>query len=167
MTSDRDRPADFDPAHLTPEHARAAAAIAAEQIRWLNHATIGPRPSALHSPADVDVILTELGALGQRLPQLLDQLGAYTSAECREGRVRVDALGASSLATEAQAVAVLLRHLGTATTGAREFESGVNKARQITAKLTGAPEPRPTLREAEPRFPWPWANEFPEPQEGD
>ena len=133
---------EFDYTNMTPENVRKAANLAAEAIRYLNVATLDRPREVLRDPADVDRILADLETLGQRLPQLLDQLGARMTAETKAGRVRVNAPGAKSPSTETLAVAASCRYLEEGITGAEMFQTAVHDARQITATLAPAPEPR-------------------------
>ena len=139
---------DFDYSNMTPENVLKAANQAAEAIRYLNHATLSPVTAALRYPGDVDAVLVALEELGQRLPQLLDQLGAWMVAECKADRVRVVVPGAHSPSTEAVAVAALRQYLDEAGVGAEAFRRAIHDGRQITATLA---QTRPTLRASEPQ----------------
>lgn len=131
---------EFDYTDMTPENTRKAANQAAEAIRFLNHATFPGRTAALRYPGDVDAVLVALDALGERLPQLLDQLGAWMAAETKAGRIRVAAPGAHTPSTEAVAVAALCMHLGEAAGVVEVFRRALHDGRQITATLAAAPE---------------------------
>lgn len=139
---------EFDYTSMTPENVLKAANLAAEAIRFMNHATLSPATAQLRYPGDVDAILVALEAVGERLPQLLDQLSNWETAECKAGRLRVAAPGAHSPSTEAVAVSVLQVHLDKAGRDAEAFRVAVHDARQITATLA---EARPTLRTSEPQ----------------
>jgi hypothetical protein len=58
-----------------PEHTRRLAETFAEIARALNHQT--RHPESLGGPADADRVTRELSSAASRLPQLLDQLGAW------------------------------------------------------------------------------------------
>lgn len=133
---------EFDYSTMTPENVLRAARLAAEAVRFLNHATFSPVTAALRYPSDVDAVLVAMDALGERLPQLLDQLAAWMTAETKAGRVRVATPGAHSPSAEAVAVSALQVHLNKAGEGAEAFRVPVHDARQITATLAAAPEPR-------------------------
>ncbi len=125
----------------SPEDTRRTAALAAEAIRRLNHATLGVHATeALQEPADADAVLVELDSLTERLPQLLAQLGAWLAAECRAGRLRV-AYGAwaHSPSTEALAVSAIRQYLTEAAARTEALREVLHDARQITAALAAAP----------------------------
>jgi len=137
MTDD-DRPLDYSA--MTPENTRKAAALAAEAVRFLNHATLFPTAPALEYPSDVDALLADLETLQQRLPQLLGQLGEWMAAECKAGRVRVSCgTYAHSPSTEGIAVSALRQYLTEAAARADGAREALHDARQITAALAGVP----------------------------
>ena len=131
---------DFDYGNMTRENLRRAVSMAAEAIRYANHLTLGTGTTALEYPSDVDAVLVDLETLAQRLPQLLDQLGAWMAAECAAGRVRVAISGAHSPSTEGVAVSALRIHLDKAGWGVEASRQALHDARQITAKLAGVPD---------------------------
>ncbi len=131
---------DFDYEHMTPENVRGAAHTAAEAIRYMNHATIFAGSGGLKYPSDVDAVLVSLESLGERLPQLVKQLGDWLIAECRAGRVRVtSAPPAHSPSIEARAVSMVRQYLTEADGHAGGWSTSVHDARQITAALAGVP----------------------------
>ena len=67
----------------------AAAALAAQAVRELNHATITAGTGYTH-PMDVTVTLTELAALVCRLPQALSQASRWLTTEHTAGRLGHD-----------------------------------------------------------------------------
>jgi hypothetical protein len=133
--------AEFDYSHMTPGNVMAAASIAAEAIRYVNHATRGgPDAVALESPADVDAVLADLEILALRLPQLLGQIGGWLVAECRAGRLQIDSGSwASSASIEAMAVAAVRQYLTEASSHAEALGEVLHEARQVTAALAAAP----------------------------
>jgi hypothetical protein len=64
-----------------------AAGLAAETIRYLNHAA--PR-GGVTDPATVAAVASELSAMAYLLPQLLSALGVWLTAEVAAGRVADD-----------------------------------------------------------------------------
>ena len=130
---------DFDYENMTPENLRHAASVAAEAVRYMNHATL--IPGALRYPSDVDAVLVDLETLAQRFPQLLGQLAAWLVTECKANRVHVEnAPPVHSPSVEAQAVAMVRRYLNEAGAEAAHVAASLHDARQITAKLKGVPD---------------------------
>jgi hypothetical protein len=64
-----------------------AAGLAAECVRYLNHAA--PR-GGVTAPATVCAVASELSLMAYRLPQLLSALGGWLTAEAAAGRVADD-----------------------------------------------------------------------------
>jgi hypothetical protein len=63
------------------------AGLAAESVRYLNHAV--PR-GGVTDPATVAVVASDLSLAAYRLPQLLSALGAWLTAEAAAGRLGDD-----------------------------------------------------------------------------
>ncbi len=129
--------AEFDYNHMTPESIRDAARTAAEAIRYMNHGTRG----GLEDPRDADVILAELEAATERLPQLLSQISRWLVAECQAGRLRLTSGSSSahSPSGEAMAVAAIRQYLTEAKADTGALHGALHDARQITAALVPAP----------------------------
>jgi hypothetical protein len=85
----------------SPEATLRAAGLAAEAVRYLNHATM--HREAIAYPSEADALIRELAVMAGRLPQLLGQIGARVNAEHEAGRIRL----ASGTGLEAAAYAVL------------------------------------------------------------
>lgn len=64
------------------------AAIAAEAIRALNHATLPGRPG-LVEPADAYRVFTDLALLADRLGQAIDQVQQFLDREALAGTIRI------------------------------------------------------------------------------
>jgi hypothetical protein len=66
----------------------ALARAAAESVRSLNHATLGPDGPG--QPADAYQVLGELSLTASRIPQLLGQVGRWLAAALAAGRLGCD-----------------------------------------------------------------------------
>jgi hypothetical protein len=122
----------------SPQQTREVASLAAEAIRFLNHATGHHAAAALGWPADADSVTGSMATLVMRLPQLLGQLGDWFERERAAGRLRI-AYGPFEGDADA-AVTELRRVLGFAGVTAEGVYSALNAAAQITAAI-GAPFP--------------------------
>ena len=115
--------------------------LAAEAVRWLNHATIDP--GGYSYPGDVYSVISGLQTLMQRLPQSLNQAGGALEALDDAGRV-VDVQRPQR--TEATVVAVtesLAFAAGRADTLARELASAHEAAARLAYRdPAGAGESR-------------------------
>lgn len=123
---------------LSPERTREAARLAAEAIRYLNHATGRHRGGALEWASDADAVTGSLATMAMRLPQLLDQLGGWLAGECAAGHLRV-AYGPYQGDGPA-AVAEVRRLYQDAETAANALYAALNAAAQVTAAIGGYPQ---------------------------
>ena len=73
-----------------PENTLRAAELAAEAIRYLNHATSWDAAQALPDPGACDSLVGHLQTLTSRLPQLLRQVATVTNRQAADPRLEVD-----------------------------------------------------------------------------
>lgn len=113
--------------------AKEYADAAAQAIRLLNHATIGP--GALTTANEVDEVLVELAQLASRLPQAIDQTTRGLLELLNAGQLEHDAgLSMFDLDGEIDEAATLL---GNAIEAAQSLYRALDAARQITSHLSG------------------------------
>jgi hypothetical protein len=110
---------------------RAAAALVAELVRRLNLATQAHSYVPLEQPADVDELLAELALTFERVPQLLDQLGA------RLGRWQEDpdVYTTRPEHTASSTIALVTFHLGATRTAIMDAARSVRTAQGLTSTL--------------------------------
>jgi hypothetical protein len=107
-----------------------AANTAAEGVRALNHATIGP--AGYTWPADVDAVIGELECLAHRLPQAFEQAARWLGRQHGEGLIGHDD-GIDPEITVEEALGDLER----AAREARELGITLESVRESTSNLTG------------------------------
>ena len=112
----------------------ALAAITAEAIRVLNHATRDS--AAIGEPATTDRVLADLATAVDRLPQLLAQLTHWLTGQYTSGRLAHDRGQLTDAVTSV--VAVLDRD---AAPHAARLAAALNQAHQATAGLYRASGP--------------------------
>jgi hypothetical protein len=115
----------------SPDRTREAADLAAEALRYLNHAT---RDSgALEYPNDAAAVLASLATLASRLPQLLSQISDRFGADLAAGRLTVEY--GPYAGDPRQAVAMVRRLLGDASANAGGLSERLDAAHQVTAAI--------------------------------
>lgn len=107
---------------------------AAEAVRSLNHAALGP--GGLRQPADAYDVLGELQLAASRLPYLLAQVGHWLAAALDAGRLGSDD-GTDPAGAVGTARAFLAGARGTAAALARDLGC----AQQQLSAVHGTPEP--------------------------
>jgi hypothetical protein len=119
-----------------PGETRKLAETMAEYARLLNHRTL--RHAALRYPSDADRVVRELALMAGRLPQLLEQIGAWLAAEQEAGRIEVapNEFGGGPLAA-ARAVAAARLRLDAARLEAEELHGALEYAGHVLAELGG------------------------------
>lgn len=121
----------------TPEYIKQVARHFAEAVRVLNHLTLAHRaPGTLRQPADADYVLVEVATAIERLPQLLEQMGAWFDNELAVGGLEVK-YGQFERNTQ-DAVLVIGQDLLAARNHLGRAWEALNRARQVTATI-GAP----------------------------
>ncbi|MFI1161975.1 hypothetical protein [Streptomyces sioyaensis] len=75
---------------MTDQTPTGHASAAAEAVRHLNHATLGPGRDGWQYPGDAYSVIGDLVALAQRLPQALDQIAQFVTRLESEGHLRSD-----------------------------------------------------------------------------
>lgn len=120
----------------SPENTRRAAALAAEAIRFLNHATGNRDSEALRYPSDVDAVVQDLAVAVMRMPQLFGQIAQWLGRECDTGRleVRYGPNAGHPQHAAAQVSALMVA----AAEAADRLHTVLDAARQVTASI-GAP----------------------------
>lgn len=126
----------------SPQQTREVASLAAEAIRFLNHATGHHAAAALDWPADADSVTGSVATLVMRLPQLLSQLGDWFERERAAGRLRI-AYG-NFEGNPAGAVEKLQVLFGEASAFGGGLYSSLHAAAQITAAIGGNPRDEET-----------------------
>lgn len=119
----------------SPERTAEAAALMADAVRYLNHATLDRPKDALNYPADLDRVIAHLETMAQRMPQLLDQLQGWLRNEtgaCRTEITYGQYAGRADLAYEQTAIR-LEQAAGQFAEAARALE----QAHQITSAISG------------------------------
>ena len=104
---------------------------AAEAIRGLNHHT--RHLDAFADPTELSWLLADLAATARRLPQLLDQLGAWLNHERDKGRLRAD-----TDANPADLVALAHAQLTGAARHAQHLAAALDTGQQHAAHLAMA-----------------------------
>ena len=107
---------------------------AAEAVRSLNHAALGP--GGLRQPADAYDVLGELSLAASRLPYLLTQVGHWLTATLDAGQLGSDD-GTDPAGTVGAARAFLADARGTAAALARDL----GRAQQQLSAVHGTPGP--------------------------
>lgn len=120
----------------TPQYARQVAAGVAEAVRVLNHATFPSSRQALNSAADADAVLRELATMGQRLPQLCQQIGGWLEAQQRQGNLAVTY--GQHRGDPSGAAAQVAVWLGAAGAAASEMAASLTAAAGITSTISMA-----------------------------
>ena len=113
---------------FTPERANAAARLAADAIRYLNHAT-SQEAGACHA-SDVWDVLGSLGVAAGRLRQTFDQLGRNLEADLATGRMRIDE-GSPHAEDPEGGVQAARWQLQLISDTARELELGIAEAQRL------------------------------------
>ncbi|MFE1777176.1 hypothetical protein [Streptomyces sp. NPDC059008] len=75
---------------MTDQTPAGHASAAAEAVRHLNHATLGPGRDGWQYPSDAYSVVGDLVALAQRLPQALDQIAQFVTQLEAQGHLRSD-----------------------------------------------------------------------------
>jgi hypothetical protein len=107
---------------------------AAEAVRSLNHAALGP--GGLRQPADAYDVLGELSLAASRLPYLLTQVGHWLAAALDAGQFGTDD-GTDPAGAVGTARAFLADARGTAAALARDL----GRAQQQLSAVHGTPDP--------------------------
>lgn len=126
---------EFDYSNMTPADVLVAVSTAAEAIRFVNHATLGPNV-ALEYPSDVDTVLVELESIARRLPQLLEHLGSWLGAEAKAGYLEVTS--GKFTAKPELAADVARTSLDVAAARFQDAETALIAAHKITATMASA-----------------------------
>ena len=116
--------------------ATALARQAAETVRSLNHAALGP--GGLRQPADAYDVLGELSLAASRLPCLLTQVGHWLAAALDAGQ-----LGSDDGTDPAGAVGTARAYLGSARGSAADLARALGCAQQQLSAVHGTPEREP------------------------
>jgi hypothetical protein len=109
------------------EHAEAAA----EALRNLNRATLGP--DGYQWPSDVDTVIGDLQVTAHRMQQALQQAARWLNRAEQEGRIGVDTPAVSST----ELIEALDNQLRAAVMSAADLASTLDGARRFTSHLTG------------------------------
>lgn len=116
--------------------ATALARQAAEAVRSLNHAALGP--AGLRQPADAYDVLGELQLAASRLAYLLAQVGHWLDAALGAGQ-----LGCDDGTDPAGAVRTARAFLGSARGSATALALALARAQQQLSAVHGTPDPEP------------------------
>jgi hypothetical protein len=114
------------------EEPATLARAAAEAVRALNHATLGP--DGLAQPADACEVLGELSLTASRIPQLLGQVGRWLAATLAAGR-----LGCDDSTDPAAAVSGAWLFISDARASAAAPARDLDYAQQQLAAVNGGP----------------------------
>jgi len=117
----------------TPQ-ATVLARQAAEAVRSLNHAALGP--GGLRQPADAYDVLGELSLTASRLPYLLAQVGRWLSAALDAGQ-----LGSDDGTDPAGAIGTARAFLASARGSAASLARDLGRAQQQLSAVHGTPAP--------------------------
>ncbi|MBO0743419.1 MAG: hypothetical protein J2P43_00245 [Candidatus Dormibacteraeota bacterium] len=122
---------------FSPERTNAAARLAADAIRYLNHATA--QGSGAGHASDVWDVLGSLGVAVGRLRQTFDQLGRTLEADLATGRLRIDE--GTPYAEDPQGGVHAARwQLRLVSDGARELELGIAEAQRLIFGMSLEPK---------------------------
>lgn len=113
---------------FTPERTNAAARLAADAIRYLNHAT--SQENGAYHASDVWDVLGSLGVAVGRLRQTFDQLGRTLEADLATGRMQIDE-GTPHAEDPDGAVQAARWQLQLVSDTARELELGIAEAQRL------------------------------------
>ena len=122
---------------FSPERANAAARLAADAIRYLNHAT--SQESGTCHATDVWDVLGSLGVTVGRLRQSFDQLGRTLEADMATGRLRIDE-GTPHAEDPERGVQAARWQLRLVADMARELELGIAEAQRLIFGMSLEPE---------------------------
>jgi hypothetical protein len=120
------------------EHTAATAALAAEAVRFLNHATGPHAASGLRYPATVYRIADDLSSAAYRMTQLFGQLGGWLARQDAAGM-----LGTDDGTPAGQVVAAARVNLTSATAAATELSAYLDALHNSLATLNGRGPNRP------------------------
>jgi hypothetical protein len=116
----------------TPPSTTEVAATAAQAARELSHRTRGP--DAFTGPAELYRLVAELGLLVDALPQLVNQLGRWLTAEHDADRVQSD-----DSTDPGPTVTQATTQLANAGNNARDLAHALARAQQYLADLGSPP----------------------------
>lgn len=116
------------------EYTLEVAEALAEAVRVLNHHTM--HHEALRYPSDADRVLRELSSAASRLPQLLDQIGAWLTAEHEAGCIRVP--GGEWAGVPGVAVAAVLMRMDEPRALAGALSGALDRVASVTADMAAA-----------------------------
>ncbi len=114
------------------------AAVAADAIRSLNHASI--RHECAEWPSDIGYALSSLAQMAAGLPQAMEQLGRWVDREEDFGRLR-DVEYPALPAERSKGVVDMDHELHRATYWARELAECLNRAHSAVSRLVVASNP--------------------------
>ena len=104
-----------------------------ELVRALAHVTL--HHEALAEPQDADRLIRNIAEAVSRLPQLLEQVAGWLTAEQAAGRIRT--AGGSRFPGAAIAVGVALTDLEQAQAHARMLQQSLDAAASVTSDMAG------------------------------
>lgn len=122
---------------FTAERAHAAARLAADAIRYLNHATSQENHAC--EASDVWDVLGSLGVAVGRLRQTFDQLGRSLEADLATGRLRIDE-GTPHAGEPEEGIQAARWQLQLISDTARELELGIAEAQRLIFGMSLEPE---------------------------
>jgi hypothetical protein len=120
----------------SPDRTAEVAAMMAEAVRYLNHATQGRAGrEALHYPSHLDRVVASLATMAQRMPQLLEQMESWLRNETGASRTEVtygQYAGRADLAYD-----VTASRMEVAAARFADAAKALEQAHQITSALSG------------------------------
>lgn len=119
----------------SPERTAEVAAMMADCVRYMNHATLAKDTEALEFPPDLDRVIAPLETMALRMPQLLGQFTAWLRAETETGRTEV-AYG-NFKGRERMAADMVSIHLEEAAGRFADAARALGEAHQITSAIAG------------------------------
>jgi hypothetical protein len=122
---------------FSPDRTAAAARLAADAIRYLNHAT-SDESCAGHA-GDIWEVLGSLGVAVGRLRQTFDQFAHCLEDDFRTGRLRIEQ-GAPHADNPQDEVMAARWQLEMASETARELELGLGEAQRLVSGMSIKPE---------------------------
>jgi hypothetical protein len=125
---------------FSPEQTAAAARLAADAIRYLNHATL--QGGGVGHPSDVWEVLGSLGVAVGRLRQTFDQLGRSVEGDLTTGRLRIEQ-GAPHAQDPEGGVQAARIQLQLVAETARELELGIAEAQRLISGMSLEDEQMP------------------------